>query len=100
MILAREHTDAHEGTLENCVVVPPVYVGPGARVSNTVIGPYASIEAGAVVDGSVVRDSVVFAKARVEASVLDGSLVGQSAGVRGVSQPVNVGDHATVGYVE
>jgi glucose-1-phosphate thymidylyltransferase len=99
VILEKEHTDTHAGTLEHVVVVPPVYVGEGARVARSVIGPYTSIEAGAVVEDSVVRDTVVFSRGTVQRCVLEGSFVGQSACAEGVAQPVNVGDHATVGVV-
>ncbi len=99
IVLGHEHTDAHEGAVSDSVLVAPYYIGPGATVTGSVVGPHASIEAGAVVTDSVVRRSVVFARGQVRASVLDGSLVGQSAEVEGVATPVNVGDHATVGIV-
>ena len=99
-ILDYEQTDTHEGGVENSVVIPPVYLGPGAKVVNSVVGPHASVEAGAVVEGSVVRDSIVFAKGKVQGSVLAGSLVGQSAVVVNATGPLNVGDHATVGVVQ
>ena len=99
-ILDHEHSDTHEATVENSVVIAPVYLGPGARVVGSVVGPHASVEAGAVVEGSVVRDSIVFAKGKVQGSVLAGSLVGQSAVVTNATGPLNVGDHATVGVVQ
>lgn len=86
-----------EGTMENCTVVEPVYVGPGARVENAVIGPYAAIHGNAVVSGSIVRHSIVFEGATVADSALHGSFVGQKAVVRGFSGTLNVGDDATVG---
>ncbi len=99
VILEKEHSDTHAGTLEDSVLIPPVYVGAGARVTRSVIGPYASIEAGAVIEESVVQESVVFAKGTVKRSALTGSFVGRDAYVEGVAAPVNVGDHATVGVV-
>jgi glucose-1-phosphate thymidylyltransferase len=83
--------------VEDSVILPPVYVGPGASVVRSVVGPYVSIEAGATVTDSVVRRSILFGNARVESSVLDGSLVGRDAEVTDHAGPVNVGDHSTVG---
>ena len=94
-IVAREPTTDAAGT--NSVFIQPVYIGPGATVTDSVVGPHASIEAGAVIAGSTVARSIVFANGQVEASTLDGALVGQKALVRGFSGALNVGDHATVG---
>lgn len=97
VILEREQEDAHQGEVSNSVLIPPYYIGPGAIVNDAVVGPYASIEAGARVEQAVVQHSIVFAKARVQESVLRQSLVGQHAQVRGVASPVNIGDHSTIG---
>lgn len=97
VILDFEKDEPLEGTVENSVVIAPVYVGEGAVVRNSVIGPYASIEPGATVENSVVRDSIVFASGRVTDSALRDSMIGQHAEVKNVAQPVNVGDHATIG---
>ena len=99
IVLGHEQSDAHEGAVSDSVLVAPYYIGPGATVTGSVVGPHASIEAGAVVTDSVVRRSIVFSKGQVRASVLDGSLVGQSAEVEGVSGALNIGDHASVGVV-
>ncbi len=96
-ILDREQGERGAGTVENSVVIEPSYIGEGATVRASVIGPHASIEAGATVEGSVVRDTIVFAHGHVLGSTLRDSLVGQYARVQGVAQPVNVGDHSTVG---
>lgn len=68
---------------EDFTVLPPVFLHPDARVENAVIGPYASIGAGARISNAVIRHSVVDAGAGVENCVLDGSLVGESARVVG-----------------
>ncbi len=96
-ILEKESGDLRQGEVVDSVVIEPVYVGPGARVSNAVVGPYVSIEAGAVVERAVVRDSIVFSKARVENVVLTDSLIGRHAEVDGGADVLNVGDHSTVG---
>ncbi len=95
-ILEREGA-AQEGAVEDSVVREPVYVGPDAVVRGSVIGPYVSIEAGAQVEGAVVRESIVFGEAQVERSVLTDSLVGRHAEVRGHAGTVNIGDHSVLG---
>lgn len=97
IVLEREDDGPGGGTAEDSVMLPPVYVGPGARIVRSVVGPYVSIEAGAVVEDSVVCRSIVFADARVVSSTLEDSLVGRNAQVEGYTGSLNVGDHSIVG---
>ncbi|MEX0821557.1 MAG: sugar phosphate nucleotidyltransferase [Rhodothermales bacterium] len=96
-ILEKERDDLHQGDVENSVVIDPVYIGPGARVVDSVVGPHVSIEAGATVNRSVLTRTIVFAEALVEGAVLDDSIVGQHARVTPSARVVNVGDHSEVG---
>jgi glucose-1-phosphate thymidylyltransferase len=97
VVLGQPGEARNEGTVENATLVEPVFIGPGARVENAVVGPYAAIHGGAVVRGSVVKNTIVFDGATVEDAALDHSLVGQQAVVRGFSGTLNIGDHSTVG---
>ncbi|GIV62045.1 MAG: glucose-1-phosphate thymidylyltransferase [Rhodothermaceae bacterium] len=97
VILDRERDDLHQGTIEDSVVIDPVYVGPGAVVRNAVVGPNVSIEAGARVVHAVLRESIVFGEAHVEGAVLTDTLVGRHAVVREAPRVLNIGDHSEVG---
>ncbi len=101
VVLAQDGQNAKHGTVEaGATLVEPVYMGPGARVSaGSTVGPNVALEAGAVVERSTVRDSVVFAGGVVTGSDLRGSLVGHNARVAGFTGTLNIGDHATVGEV-
>ncbi len=96
-ILQKEADDLKQGDYENSVLHEPVYIGPGARVINSVVGPNVSVEAGAEITRSVVRDSILFSGAQVEGAVLDESLIGSHAVVRNPPGKLNVGDHSTIG---
>jgi glucose-1-phosphate thymidylyltransferase len=82
-----------EGTT---LVLPPSYVDPGATVETSIIGPYASISAGATVRDSIVRNSIVSPDASVTNAMLFGALIGERASVRGTYDNVNVGDDSVV----
>lgn len=96
-ILDKESDDLRHGDVENSVIVDPVYIGPGARIVNSVVGPHVSIESDAQISGSVVKSSIVFSDATVENVVLEDSLVGRSANVNPQARRINVGDHSEVG---
>jgi glucose-1-phosphate thymidylyltransferase len=79
------------------IVVPPVYVGRDVVVENAVIGPYANVVSGAVIRNAVVRDSIIDAGAVIEDVVLEGSLIGEQAHVKGQPTRLNIGHSATAG---
>ena len=77
---------------DDVVIVPPAHIDPTARVSQSVIGPHASIGAGARVQQSVVRNSIVGEEAVVESIVLEDSIIGFQAVVTSRPSHLNVGD--------
>jgi glucose-1-phosphate thymidylyltransferase len=77
-------------------VIPPVYVHPEAEVESSVIGPHATIEAGCRILGSVIQNSIVEKNTVIEDVTLDGSMIGQSARVKGGSYSINVGDYTNL----
>jgi len=95
-ILQQEQDDLHQGTVKDSIIHDPVYIGPGATLDGAVVGPNVSVEAGATVRNSVVRDSIVFPHGNVDASVLHDSIVGRHATVTATTGTVNVGDHSDV----
>lgn len=82
--------------LRSCVVVPPVFVAPSADVRDSVIGPDVSIGSGAQVAGSVIRDSVVHARAQVRGVLLEHSVVGEDAVVAGKASRLNLGSQSVL----
>ena len=100
IILDKEETSDKEGSVENCVLIEPVYVGPDARVVDSVLGPYVAVHGGAQVTNSVVKNTIVFADAQITDSALDDAVVGHHAEVTRFAGTLNIGDHATAGAVE
>ena len=100
VVLDHEGESRTEGTVENSRVIEPAFIGPGAVVKDSVIGPYAAVHGGATVTESAVRNTIVFGEASIEGAALDGSMVGHHAQVKGFAGTLNIGDHATVGPEE
>jgi glucose-1-phosphate thymidylyltransferase len=94
-LLARSASDCVPN-LNGSVCIPPVHMAPTARVTSSVIGPYASIGDNVVVENALVRDSIVDSGAHIESVMLDRSIVGRNAFVRGEPLRVNLGDSADI----
>jgi glucose-1-phosphate thymidylyltransferase len=95
-----DHGYDNHGTLAfpNAVIVPPVYVAPDAKIENAVVGPYANVLSGAEIRHAVVSNSIIDANAIVEDVVLEGSLIGEEAHVKGDLTRLNIGNSATTGF--
>jgi len=85
-------------TVKGVVVQPPVYISPSAKITNSVVGPYATIADGAVVVDSIVRNSIVSEDAEVHRALLDNSIVGSSAVVKGSFKRINIGDSSEIDF--
>ncbi len=96
VILDKEKGTPGGGEARNSIIHEPVFLGKGAVVADSVIGPYVSIEAGAHVSNSVISHSIVFANAEVSGANLTASLIGQNASVKPGAARMNIGDHSTV----
>lgn len=92
------HSTATNGIHESVVVVPPVFISAKATVKNSVIGPYATIADGAVVVDSIVKNSIISEQARVESALLEDSIIGSNAVVKGGFKRINIGDSSELEY--
>jgi glucose-1-phosphate thymidylyltransferase len=83
---------------DDVVVIPPVYISDDAKIIHSVVGPYATIARGAVVENSIVRDSIISEDAQVFQSLLERSIVGVNTVVRGSFKRINIGDSSEIEY--
>ena len=65
-------------------------------LANATIGPNVSLHAGAVIERSTLRDSIIGSKSRITDCSLTGSLVGDEVVLEGVKGQVTVGDQSEV----
>lgn len=82
--------------IEGTFVIPPSSIAESAVVEGSVIGPYVTIAEGAQVVNSVLRESIVNAHARVERVVLEDSIIGERATVKGRQVRINIGDSSEI----
>lgn len=96
VILAKEKQQVDASKFPGTQIIEPVYIGEGAHIEGSVIGPDASIAAGAVIKGSTITNSIVLDRAKVTESKLNGATVGFDAEVHGFTGEAHVGDHSVV----
>lgn len=81
-----------EGTL----IIPPVFIHPGAEISQSVIGPHVSVGSGCVIHRSVIQDSIIENETTIENALLSESLVGRDVRITGRIKMLNIGDTSRV----
>ncbi len=82
---------------ENSVVIEPCFIGENVSLVNSIVGPNVSIESGTVVSGSVVKNSILRGNTRVQDCVMDNSMIGERASVKGTALDVSISDDSTLG---
>ncbi|MBS1547472.1 MAG: NTP transferase domain-containing protein [Bacteroidetes bacterium] len=83
--------------ITDSVVVPPCFIAEGVTLDQAVVGPYVSIESGSTIAGSVVRNSIIRKQVTVKDAVIDNSMLGERASVRGKALDLSIGDDCTIG---
>ena len=80
----------------NSVIVEPCYIGAGAKLTDSVIGPHASIGPNAIVTGSIIRNSIVQSEAKVSNAHVENSMIGIAAEVTGRALDLSISDYTQV----
>jgi glucose-1-phosphate thymidylyltransferase len=83
---------------ENVVINLPVYIADDAKIENSVIGPYATIDKGCVIKESVIKNSIVGTNSQVSKSMLNGSIIGNNTIVKGAFKRLNIGDSTEIDF--
>lgn len=81
---------------EDVVVIPPVFIHPGAKMHTSVIGPNVSVGARCHIQRSVITNTILEEAASVKGVVLRDSWVGYHAQINGGGSIINVGDQSTI----
>jgi glucose-1-phosphate thymidylyltransferase len=85
-------------SFENVVINLPVYIADDAKIENSVIGPYTTIDKGCIVKESVIKNSIVGANSQVSKAMLNNSIIGDNTVVKGAFKRLNIGDSTEIDF--
>lgn len=83
---------------KNCVILPPVHIGEGCTIQDSIIGPNVAVAENATIKNSIVKNSILGAWSRLESIILNGSVIGNDASLTGHAQSVNIGDNTEIDF--
>ncbi|TXK46034.1 NTP transferase domain-containing protein [Pontibacter qinzhouensis] len=87
---------ASSATVENSVIIPPVYIGENAVIQNSVVGPHVSIGNNTKVYDSIVSNSIVQESTTLKNGNISNSMVGNNVTYEGHQSDLSLGDFNTL----
>ncbi|QNH61834.1 sugar phosphate nucleotidyltransferase [Hymenobacter sediminicola] len=91
-----ENLVADSAKVTNSVLIPPVYVGEGVIITDSVVGPHVSLGNQTNVRGSVITNSIVQQSATVLHANVTNSMIGNFATVASTPDDLSLGDYNTL----
>lgn len=95
-IVKKENNSRRHPSFPGSNIIEPVYIGDNVQISNSTIGPNASIGAGATISNSSITNSIVLDGANVDDSELDRATIGFNTEVSGLNGFAHIGDHSVI----
>jgi len=91
-----EHPEKQPHAYDTTVIIPPVSIAEGCIIHHCIIGPNVTIGEHTKVVSSIIKDSIIGSYAELQQVVLNSSIIGNDAYVRGLSQSLNIGDNTEI----
>lgn len=85
-----------DGEIINSVLIPPVFVGKNACVTNSVIGPNVTVAAGAVLENCRIEHSIINDGCIVNNLVAAQTIIGSNSQVNGSIKSLNISDFSHI----
>ena len=80
--------------LDNATVLQPCFVGEGAIIRNSIIGPYVSVGANTTIEHSIIRNSIIQNHSKIAGVVIENSMIGNHVELTSSRSDVNLGDYS------
>ena len=100
ILLEKQGSNVQSFKRDNVKILDPVAIGQGVEISNSTIGPHASIGANCKIENSRISESILEPGCEIQFAELNRSMVGRQAKVRGRGDghvlQLNVGDNSDV----
>ncbi len=78
--------------IDDAIIIEPCFIGEGAVVQNSVIGPHVSIGAKTHITNSVIKNSIIQNNSRLENQLIENSMIGNNAQLLGKTKNLSLGD--------
>lgn len=85
--------------IENCMIIPPCFIGENVKISNSKIGPNVSLGNNTIVINSNIDNSLIQENTIIDHGNLSNSMIGNSAKYFGVAREISLGDYSVLDFL-
>ena len=78
------------------VIIEPCFIGENVRLTNSVVGPHASIGNGTVLENTILSNSIVQHETNIKNAVIANSMIGSKVKYNGLARDLSLGDYTTI----
>lgn len=82
--------------LENVTLIAPCFIGENVKIKNSVVGPHVSLEAGVIIENSLISNSIVQEQTTVKNANISNSMLGKSVIYSDKPQELSLGDFSVI----
>lgn len=82
--------------LKDSTIIQPCYIGKGVSIEHSIVGPCVSIEDNSCICSSVVSNSIIQQSCKIEKAIIDNSMIGNFAEVKGTEKTLDLGDFSRI----
>ena len=80
---------------ENSMIIQPSYIGKNVKLTRSIVGPYASIGAGTVIENSVVGNCIIQNDTKIKNAIVSNAMIGSFVEYTGETKDLSIGDYTT-----
>jgi len=95
-ILLDSGTGSTPAVYDNTIIIPPVSIEPDVRITDSIVGPFVSIDSGSEITGSILSSTIICSNARIRGANLQESIIGKKAVVSGRPASINAGSSCRI----
>lgn len=81
---------------KNSLIIPPCFIGKNVEISNSIIGPYVSIENDTQISHSIITNSIIESHSAISNSNIQNSMLGNYVTYKGNIDELSIGDYTSV----
>ncbi|MFX1516161.1 MAG: sugar nucleotidyltransferase [Promethearchaeota archaeon] len=95
-VLDKNKQSAVESESTNTIFIPPIAIQTNCHISDSIIGPYVSIDKGTTIKRSILSSSIIGSGSLLYNTSIHDSLIGDKVKLIGKGHNFNIGNHSKV----
>lgn len=93
LLAKRKYGESQAPVYDRTIIIHPVAIGKNCHISDAIIGPNVSVGDNAVIERSMISESIVGGYANLHQVSLTNSVIGNDTALTGKPQSLNIGDN-------